>query len=679
MRIGSQTSRSRRVRRSGQILVIALLSMTLLVAVIFYVYNLGDQVNKRQALQDAADSTVISGSAWMARSLNVMAMTNCGQARVLANIPIQDAFPLATKMSLEEVIEWEKALGAQLGRGVSNVHGERAMLQQGLASLRQRMADQRDILFAFNQAMPPMEQYTTWAIRGGGGNTPHGGLWQAACELEKLNRAEVESAGELAQANAVRFGRPNGVDGGLMVPLVPRVPAIRGRFGDFEGVLRGKEFVDGTHVESQSRGGAGGAIPDATFPHRLGPWARLFRWRNEVSEATDWAYSPPSGPVVGVRGGGGAVQGGRRVGTSAMTSASGGGGGWHATAWRVLGYTTYGPYAWAFQRLWDYCKDYYDGRRVIREGHLPDTFFYEYHHQIADTKLEYMFGSKNPREIHYPVWITPYPQCRQLAERGDVRVARTMFYLVEIASSAPPTGGKWLSPGTFRSNGDRPVAIWFNGWTDPERWRIRRVGDYIWNDEYTYECTQDPEIGIYEQLDPQTGQPIWQTVYMSAWYIFGGIDVGGEIEISDPSNYDNYDSLPRPYVMDTTGGDYDPNLVDPDQGFRRDNFSFLGVVRRGNTAPVWPQQFSHPHPLNDMLAVSQSIVFNPSSFDLWTQNWQTQLAPSTRWGDWASRLNEDASQDLAKVRALVSQQEFDIVAKFLDSLPADLVRRYRQN
>jgi len=689
MRIASRTCRS---RRSGQILVIALLSMTLLVAVIFYVYNLGDQVNKRMALQDAADATAISGSAWMARSLNVVAMNNCAQSRVLANIPIQDAFPLATRMALDEVREWEQCLSAQLARGLPNRHGEGNMLRQGVESLRRRMADQRDILAPFDATLSQiqMETYTHWAVRGWGGNLPHGGFWRAAVELERFSRAEAESCGVLAQANAVRFGQPNGVEAGFMVPLIPEMPALRGRFTDFQGVLEGKEYVDGTHVEVQATGGPGGAIVDAVFPHRLGPWARLFRWRNYIREATGWTYVPPSaptgptGPVVRVRGGGGAVGGGgRRVGGSAAPRSSGGGGGgggggWVPTAWQTLGYTTYGPYAWAKSHIHDYAVDVRENGRIVREGHLPDTFFSPYVHSIADIKMGYMFGPKTPREIHYPIWKTAYPQARQLAERPDVRVTRTMFYLVEVASSVPPTAGNWLSPGTFRTNGERPIAIWFDGWVDPEGWRIPRVSNYVWNDKYLFEVTQDPEIGIYEKIDPATGEPIWQPVYMSAWYIFGGIDVGGEVEVSNPCNWDGDEDLPRPWVFDTTAGDYDPLIPHADEGFRRERFSFLGLVRRNNVAAVWPQQFSHAHPLGDMVALSQSIVFNQNSFDLWTQDWQTQLAPLTKWEQWHSRLSAEAS-DAARTRGQVRGEDVEFAVKFLESVPPDLVRRFRRN
>ena len=45
----------------------ALLGMSLLVALIFYVYNVGDRVNDRLTLQNAADSAAVSGAGWIRR------------------------------------------------------------------------------------------------------------------------------------------------------------------------------------------------------------------------------------------------------------------------------------------------------------------------------------------------------------------------------------------------------------------------------------------------------------------------------------------------------------------------------------------------------------------------------------------------------------------------------------
>ncbi|MCK4277383.1 MAG: hypothetical protein KAX78_12765, partial [Phycisphaerae bacterium] len=65
------TRKHRRAGRGGQVLVLTLLAMTLLVALIFYVYNVGGQVNRRTELQNAADAVAVSGAGWMARSMNV--------------------------------------------------------------------------------------------------------------------------------------------------------------------------------------------------------------------------------------------------------------------------------------------------------------------------------------------------------------------------------------------------------------------------------------------------------------------------------------------------------------------------------------------------------------------------------------------------------------------------------
>ncbi|MCD4699198.1 MAG: hypothetical protein K8R91_01320, partial [Phycisphaerae bacterium] len=92
---------------SGQVLVVLLLGITLLAGLIFYVINVGDQINRRQAMQNAADSTAVSGSAWMARSMNIIAGNNVAVTRMLSLVPHLDSYPLATRMTHQEVAAWE--------------------------------------------------------------------------------------------------------------------------------------------------------------------------------------------------------------------------------------------------------------------------------------------------------------------------------------------------------------------------------------------------------------------------------------------------------------------------------------------------------------------------------------------------------------------------------------------
>ena len=56
----------------------------------------------RVATQHAADSTAAAGAAWIARSLNTVAMNNVTQARYLALANTLDALPLAVSAALDE-------------------------------------------------------------------------------------------------------------------------------------------------------------------------------------------------------------------------------------------------------------------------------------------------------------------------------------------------------------------------------------------------------------------------------------------------------------------------------------------------------------------------------------------------------------------------------------------------
>ncbi len=76
----SPTARGEPTRhwRSGAVLVVVLIAIPLLVGLVFFVYNLGDQVNRRLTMQNISDATAISGSGWIARSMNTVAMNNVG-------------------------------------------------------------------------------------------------------------------------------------------------------------------------------------------------------------------------------------------------------------------------------------------------------------------------------------------------------------------------------------------------------------------------------------------------------------------------------------------------------------------------------------------------------------------------------------------------------------------------
>ncbi len=662
----------------GQILIVLLLAMTLLVGLIFYVLNMGVQANRRLDTQDTADAVAVSGGGWIARTLNLVAMNNVASSRLLAMVPIMDALPLSVQMSAEELAAWKEAINAQLARGVPEEY-----LKRGLESLSERMGRQSDILAAMNNSLNQsgfeMDQTTHWAYRGGGGAPPNGKLWKAVTTLDEFSQSAIESAGILAQADAVRFGKSNLTDMAFLVPIVPRPPARRGEFRDYQPTLQGREHVYSNRATLRYTGGRGGAIPDMQWPHRLGPWARLYRWRypiyRTIVTGREWVPGQPGPQVRGNRGN--VNVGGRRVGASAKQRGGGRPGHWRTVTDRKhIGYGTEGPYHWAMERIDWWAQDHGQHHR----GKLPDTYFYNYMHEISGIKLGYMFGSQSLRSIHYPQWIGDYPTALQMAQRDDVRIDRTMFYLVEIVSSVPESSPDWLSHGTYYTNGEYPISIWTSNWNDPAKWGIPKVSDYVWKDSYTYQTTYDHRIGLRKQIDPMTGEPLFQDVYVVAWYVFGGVDIGAEVEIDNPCNWDSYDALPAPTLLDTSVGDYDPGPApeyrsDPDEGYRREYFTYLGVGGAGDQAMVWSSQFTNPNPSEQIVAVAQSKVFNHSSFDLWTQDWQVTLMPVSKWRDWAWRLDE-GSGNIHEVGYLVTYDELRRVYDYMSAMNEDLAETY---
>jgi hypothetical protein len=698
-----------RTGRNGAVLVMTLLGMTLLVSLVIYVYNVGDQVNKRLALQNAADSAAVSGAGWMARSANTTAMNNVAISRLLGILPTMDAFPLSSEMALSEVAEWERGLGRQVSalQAFMDTAPTQALAQTlpGMIELQERMATQRDILAPFKAALVDgsfdMETVTNWRASGVGGSAPHGTLWQAACALDDYSVATMDSSGLLAQFNAGRFGKSNEAETAILIPVIPEIPNYRGTLNDFQPTLEGRITVRTNSEHSATSGsmvrtGAnGGAIPDYAYHHRLGPWARLLPrhpWRAEQRRATAWRWVPgtsPSRSPILARGGRGQLPGrghsARRGGRSGRSVGHG-----HnvPTAWEVYGYSTRGPYWWGMWRVHRYARgwdsyDNYDVDRTRNHGKLPDTNFYEYMSAVSKIKLGYMFPAsaapQTGRLIHYPQWRTDYAEALVLAETQEVRITETILYYFDIASSVPEGSADFLKPGTFMTNGSLALAAHHRGWQDPARFRpdAAPVCNYIWKSKDEYEITEYPEIGIRREeiqdgVDAE-GNPImvpkFHPVYMIEFCMFGAIDVGGEVEVSNPCNWNSseLEELPAPVLIDTDMGDYDPDNHDVDAGFRREYFAYLGMARRAASAQVWGEKFRGANPTGAIHTLSQAKVFNNKSWGLWTQDWQVQLTALNGYPDWVNRVENDLTRT-SMTRGAVRTGDLEGILRFLKAL-----------
>jgi len=676
-----------------------LLGLTLLASLVFYVYNVGDQVNERLALQNAADSAAVSGAGWMARSANTTAMNNVAISRLLGILPVMDSFPLASTMALEEVTAWEQGINRQIGSldAFLATYPTSALTQTipGMREMRNRMARQRDILQPFKEALLDrsfrMEEVTYWRRSGAGGSAPHGTLWQAAKALDDYSVATMDSAGILAQFNARRFGRTNNAETAILIPVLPEIPNYRGEFDDFQPTIEGQITVAARqHTGSMRRSGAdGGGIPDFAYYHRLGPWARLFPkdpWRSYYGHfvATGsrrvWRGGHSGSRGVIARGGRGRLPG---RGSSARR---GGHGGRQASQghWATVpvgyhvtdGYRTRGPYWWAMHRVVRPYTDYH------LDSRLGDTKFGPYMSAISKIKLDYIFpaaAEKILKTIHYPDWRTDYNEAKELSEIPETRITETMLYFFDIASSVPESSPKFLSPGTFVTNGSLALAARLRGWHDAAEFRpdARKICDFIWKSTDQYEITEYPEIGIEHEEDPATGQPLFHDVYMIEFCMFGAIDIGGDREVRNPCNWHSseVDDLPAPLLIDTSVGDYDPENNDVDSGIRRKYFAYLGLARSDTQAPLWTRRFSGANPTGATLTLAQAKVFNNRSWGLWTQDWQVQLTTLNRYEWWVETIQGDRRK-VPQTQGAVSASELEEIFEFLRAIDPDLAEKF---
>ena len=257
--------RLHRLRRSGgAVMVLVLLAMILLAALLFYVMNLGRQVNARVVTQHSADVAAISGAGWIARSLNTVAMNNVAISRYLATINTLDAMPLATHAALGEQTALHTAILVReptftMNSPVVNAfaHEEAQRLLQELTEEVQTLTD-ADTFYNAND-VGLMTRYQN-------ANGP-GSLWNAMTTLDQFSQATMENLGTLAALNTERGGAvnlpPDNDPAALLAPT-PDIPWKRGTFNDFQMPL--------------TRGRLPAAVDNDTT--NRGPYDTVFGWRS---------------------------------------------------------------------------------------------------------------------------------------------------------------------------------------------------------------------------------------------------------------------------------------------------------------------------------------------------------------------------------------------------------------
>jgi len=159
--------------------------------------------------------------------------------------------------------------------------------------------------------------------------------------------------------------------------------------------------------------------------------------------------------------------------------------------------------------------------------------------------------------------------------------------------------------------------------------------------------------------------------------VFGGIDTGGDVEVTNPANFSDSNDLPAPILMDLSVGDYDMSQPHHDLGVRRNVFTFMGVSRLNNEPLVWPNRFRGT-PFPAVVGLAQAEIFNTTSWDFWTQDWKVKLVPMALWSDWMQRMR-DTAPDADQTNGLVDMQNVLELHEYLSRFDQSLVNVMMQH
>ena len=110
-----------------------------------------------------------------------------------------------------------------------------------------------------------------------------------------------------------------------------------------------------------------------------------------------------------------------------------------------------------------------------------------------------------------------------------------------------------------------------------------------------------------------------------------------------------------------------PRPIDGEIGRPGSPFTFLGLSKQPNAAPMWGQLFN-TSAFDGHVGIAQASVFNNHSWDLWTQMWHAQLEPVQEYERWVSLIEDQIG--LASGYEDLSVGELEELNEYLRSLEA---------
>jgi|GEM_PF-6388656 len=645
-------------RDHGIVLILVLVGLIFVAALMAYVFNIGQQVQTRTKLQNAADAGAVSGPGAVARGFNTIAMNNVGIANLLGIVNTLDAMPRTvtnTRLDQEAVL---LRLDEQLGTSIPD-----QLLRQAIEALRDDVADEvrqlqgMETVFAANN----INAITHW---DGGGAFSRGAAWQAMNALDSWSQAVANDIGTISQVAAVQAVEANlsrrVAAAGVMLPAEPGWPIQRGDWSDLEFPVRYGQ------LPAQSR------MP----VYRRGPYDVLYGWRDGYY-LVELLEEPRGGPSGSGQGDSGWSGRGDQFGND-----------WRVLSHELLEYATFGPHD-AIQRHMSGTGDslgiielredegpggldmatgllYYRMRSPMSgtdrtpnlqigelvpggtqgrlHGQLPWSRVDNWHRELVAAKGRMLWGGLQTQFINEPDWITSHSLATNAGDQDPNSIRETCYVRIIIRTEYEDNR---LVSGPMHTDTD---IFWRSGyWPNPQGLSATdRVAQYIWLDEI-----QDSGI-----ITGPNGQSVQALTLYQNYYIWIGANNGDDVEIDNP--YEDFDADDAPAPIDFIHEQRNPSV----DGQPHDDLRFLTVAGQDARSPLMPTRFDRNRAVQGVssggsasegggglvpaVAVSQSVVFNNHSDDLWTQMWRVQLEPVVEYENWVG-LMDDALPTLSAI------------------------------
>ncbi len=653
-----------RVRSGGVVMVITLLAIILIASLLFYVFNVGTSVQSRVVTQHAADSAAIGGASQVARSMNTVAMNNVETARLIAAVSYLDGVPLAVDLSITDATESElgdvdalaQAVSGQLRAGVTDVwfaRKLREMIDQSnpdsVIAEQQYMRELDELFRNQPNLIPEMTHY-----QAPSGNM--GKMHQAMRSMDAHSQAVMATLAESAQTAAIQsvqanLGQEGDATAGLLLPATPYIPWQRGKFADYErpmkyGLLPGSD----RRLDFDGTGIGFGQIDNEEI--NRGPWDALFGWRTTDRINDDPGSIPSTSRLPPQMG---RARSGREPEEYRVFGPQ------HVMLWRTVPGR---EFSWLRDHLGDIysCKSSYlwsDAvSRTVTDSKWEIDIDYD-DERSSDRNSEYA-RKYDSTEISAVMYVIVEIKSRIKDDPGLPQRQGITWDYVDIPQRRSPRvdyrGGSTI-PNT---SSHPPYSVDPRSIVSGPTWK--KIDDHIWRMSAVYETDPygpdrggDPSIGLAPKLSTDdAGNQVYvaQKVYWQVGYMLVGVNVGEQIEVTNPWEGFNKKADDAPAPIDIDHGMLPANNYNA----RFEYLTFLGVARQSNSPKFWPSRFQGDKPYPYNTAIAQAYVFNNHSWDLWTQAWQANLEPVDvdHFDDWVQKA-EDAVNNRPNVSGLESQ------------------------